>query len=283
MPKPPQNKNIAALLQIMRDLRDPDHGCPWDSEQTYATIAPYTIEEAYEVAEAIESRDLEELRNELGDLLFQVVFHARMAEEEGAFSFGDVVAAIVDKMVRRHPHVYGSAEERARGMTRAMWDDIKALERAAKSRDDNASGTVSGHGLLDNVPMALPALVRAEKLQSRAARIGFDWPETSQVISKLHEEIGELLDEIDAVHPDRQRQEDELGDVLFALANLARHMKIDPEHALRRANARFTRRFEHIEAALAEGGELAHGKIVPLDRLEDLWQEAKAHEGENGE
>ena len=281
MPKPPQDKTISALLQIMRDLRDPDHGCPWDSEQTYATIAPYTIEEAYEVADAIENHDLDELKSELGDLLFQVVFHARMAEEEGAFGFDDVVAAIIDKMIRRHPHVYGSAEERARGMTRTMWDDIKALERAAKSRDgEGASGTAPKNGLLDNVPTALPALVRAVKLQNRAARIGFDWPEISQVITKLHEEIGELQDEIDSPRPDRQRQEDELGDVLFALTNLARHMKIDPEHALRRANARFTRRFEHIEAALMAAGDLAHDGHIPLERLEVLWQEAKA--GEQG-
>jgi len=263
---------IDRLIAIMARLRAKEGGCPWDLEQTFATIAPYTIEEAYEVADAIERNDKPSLREELGDLLLQVVYHARMAEEEGSFAFDDVATAIADKMVARHPHVFGDKEvEGASGQTR-MWEEFKARERAAKAK---ASGRPPS--VLDDVPLALPALLRAEKLQKRAARVGFDWPDARQVLDKLEEEIGELRAEIDQGGTPA-RVADEVGDLLFVLVNLARHLKVDPETALRGCNAKFERRFNFIEASLAAEGRAP--KDATLDEMEELWVRAKKAERE---
>ncbi|MBX3447118.1 MAG: nucleoside triphosphate pyrophosphohydrolase [Parvibaculaceae bacterium] len=263
------DRAIDRLLAIMARLRDPQGGCPWDLEQDFASIAPYTIEEAYEVADAIERGDMDDLKDELGDLLLQVVFHARMAEEAGLFAFDDVADAISTKMIRRHPHVFGNEGERTAGEVKARWDEIKAQEKAAK-------GAVQA-SILDDVPFALPALVRAVKLQNRAARVGFDWPETSLVIDKLNEEMLELSAEI-AKGGDPDRLEDEMGDLLFVYANLARHMKIDPEAALRRANAKFRRRFGRIEEMLAAAGKRPEDST--LEEMDALWNEAKREERE---
>ena len=265
---------IDDLLAIMARLRDPATGCPWDREQTFATIAPYTIEEAYEVADAIDRGDLADLRDELGDLLLQVVFHARMAQEQGAFDFADVVAAISDKMLRRHPHVFaGAAVEDAAAQTRA-WEAHKHAERAAAGEDDASA--------LAGIARGLPEWQRAVKLQHRAARVGFDWPGPVPVIAKLHEEIEEVRVEFGAVAgaPDdaaaQDRLEDEIGDLLFVCANLARHAKVDPGTALRRANRKFERRFRAMEAlALAEGVRLVD---LPLEQQERYWLLAKAQE-----
>ncbi|MDR3498601.1 MAG: nucleoside triphosphate pyrophosphohydrolase [Parvibaculum sp.] len=259
---------IDTLLRIMATLRSPDGGCPWDLEQTFATIAPYTIEEAYEVAEAIERGDMGELKDELGDLLFQVVFHAQMASEAGAFGFGDVVRAISEKMIRRHPHVFANEDARTAGAVKGRWEDIKAEERAAKGKPAQAS-------LLDDVPLALPALARAVKLQARAARVGFDWPSTAEVLDKLNEEMLELSHEV-AKGGDHDRLEDELGDLLFVYANLARHLKVDPEAALRRANAKFRRRFRYIEERLAAEGRKPEQS--DLEEMDALWNAAKREE-----
>ena len=253
------------LLQIMARLRDPVAGCPWDIEQTFATIAPYTIEEAYEVADAIARGDLDDLKEELGDLLLQVVYHARMAEEAGAFAFADVAAAVADKMVRRHPHVFGQDEVRDAAEQTVQWEAIKAGERAAKG------GAASA---LDGVPLGLPALTRAAKLTRRAARVGFDWPSIHQVLDKLREELAELEAEIEA--GDTTKAGEELGDLLFVCANLARKLEVEPEDALRGANAKFARRFAHIEARLAEQGRSPHQS--DLGEMDRLWDEAKARE-----
>ena len=254
------------LIAIMARLRDPAGGCAWDLEQTFATIAPYTVEEAYEVADAIERGDLTELRDELGDLLLQVVFHARMAEEQGAFAFDDVARAICDKMIRRHPHVFGEASQRTSGEQTTAWEAIKADERAGKSK-----GPAS---LLDDVPMGLPALTRAVKLTRRAARVGFTWTETRDVLAKLHEEVAELEAEVEAGEMARLR--DELGDVLFVCANIGRMLDIDPEDALRATNAKFVRRFTHIEQALAIDGRTPEQS--DLTEMDALWDAAKAAE-----
>ena len=262
--------SIRRLLDIMAALRDPACGCPWDREQNFATIAPYTIEEAYEVADAIEHDDLTALKDELGDLLFQVVFHARMAEEIGAFAFADVVENLNDKMVRRHPHVFGDTDiSTAAAQTRA-WEAHKAAERAAKAE---ARGTPPS--ALDGVATGLPALSRALKLQARAARVGFDWPEVAPVLDKVAEEIGELRQEIDAGAP-HARLYDEFGDLLFALVNLGRHLKLDPEAALRAANHKFERRFRRIEERLTAQGRTPQD--ATLAELDDLWNQAKAEE-----
>jgi ATP diphosphatase len=262
---------LTRLLAIMARLRDPERGCPWDREQDFATIAPYTIEEAYEVADAIARGDMAALRDELGDLLFQVVFHARLAEEAGLFGFPDVAAAIADKMVRRHPHVFGDAEISSAAAQSAAWEEHKARERAAEAA---AAGT--RESVLDGVALALPALLRAAKIQRRAARIGFDWPEARPVIAKLAEEIAELEAELQAEpSADRARLEDEMGDILFAAANLARKLDIDPEAALRHATRKFERRFRRVEALAAERG------IGPdLDALDTLWEEVKREENQ---
>jgi ATP diphosphatase len=261
---------IERLLGIMAKLRDPDGGCPWDVVQTFATIAPYTIEEAYEVADAIERGDMTELKSELGDLLFQTVFHARMAEEAGLFSFDDVANAMSDKLVRRHPHVFADEAgelEAARGDAveqKARWEDIKAAERAAKAQ----------HGVLDDVPVGLPALARAAKLTKRAARVGFDWPSTDEVFEKLFEEVEELKVEIAAGDLDKAREE--MGDLLFVVANLARKLEVEPEDALRGANAKFVRRFGFIEAELAKDGRTPDQS--DLAEMDGLWDAAKVAE-----
>jgi MazG family protein len=260
MPNPPPqpSRDIEVLLDIMRRLRGPD-GCPWDREQSFATIAPYTVEEAYEVAARIEDKDYNSLPDELGDLLFQVVFHARMAEEQGLFDFGDVVAAVTAKMIRRHPHVFGDAKAAGTAQAQKLsWEALKARERA--ERDQTS--------ILDDVPIALPALLRAEKLQRRASSVGFDWDDAQKVVEKIAEEAGEL-----AAAPDQESREEELGDLLFVVANLARHLKVDPEAALRGANAKFCRRFKFIEQELEAQGRSA--ATASLDEMEALWQKAK--------
>jgi MazG family protein len=261
---------IERLLRVMARLRDPEGGCPWDLEQNFATIAPYTIEEAYEVADAIARGDLDELEAELGDLLLQVVYHARMAEEAGRFDFDAVAAGIAAKMIRRHPHLFGAAEVASAAAQTRAWEETKAAEREGKAA---ARGT--RHGLLDDVPLALPALLRAQKLQRRAARVGFDWETLAPVIAKLEEELGELKSEIAAAGPP-ERLEGEIGDLLFAAVNLARHLGVDGEAALRATNAKFERRFRAIERALAAAGRRLED--ASLDEMEALWQQAKLRE-----
>ncbi|MEL7097791.1 MAG: nucleoside triphosphate pyrophosphohydrolase [Pseudomonadota bacterium] len=260
-----QQTGIARLLDIMAALRDPETGCPWDIEQTFASIAPYTIEEAYEVEDAIQREAWDELRGELGDLLFQSVFHAQMAAEAGHFTFDDVATGMADKMVARHPHVFGdeSRDKSADQQTRD-WEAIKAAERAAKAQT----------GTLDGVALGLPALLRAVKLQKRAARVGFDWPETTHVLDKLTEEAAELVEAKDTLSQDAV--EDEMGDLLFVLANLARHLDVDPEKALRRTNAKFTRRFKAIERELADAGKSP--ETSDLAEMDALWNKVKADE-----
>ncbi len=256
---------IDRLIQIMERLRDPENGCPWDVAQTFATIAPYTLEEAYEVADAIERGDMDELQSELGDLLFQVVFHARMAEEQGLFVFDDVANAIADKLERRHPHVFGDEAARSSASDqKARWEDIKADERKARQKS----------GVLDDVPVGLPALARAAKLTRRAGRVGFDWPSTDEVFDKLAEEVAELRAEIAAGDLDKAREE--MGDLLFVVANLARKLEIEPEDALRGANAKFMRRFAFIEAELAKDGRTPDQS--DLAEMDALWNAAKAAE-----
>jgi len=258
---------LGRLLEIMARLRDPEHGCPWDREQNFSTIAPYTIEEAYEVADAIAHDDMAALKDELGDLLFQVVFHARMAEEQGLFAFEDVAAAIADKMERRHPHVFDDVEIDSVAAQANAWEAHKAAERRGRAQETGAAESV-----LDGVALALPALLRADKLQKRAARIGFDWPDARPVFDKLKEEIAELETELEKPAR-RQALEDEMGDVLFAAANLARKLDIDPEAALRRATAKFERRFRRVEALAAE-----RAVGTDLEALEALWQQVKREE-----
>lgn len=251
------------LLDIMAALRDPATGCPWDRQQTFKTIAPYTVEEAYEVADVIERGDLQGLRDELGDLLLQVVYHARMAEEQGLFRFEDVAGAIAAKMVARHPHVFGDAVVEDAAQQTRDWEARKAVERAGKSDDGALAGVAAG----------LPALTRAEKLQKRAARVGFDWLELPPVFAKIREELSELEQEL-AVGRPREGIEDELGDVLFAVANLARKLEVDPEQALRGTNRKFTRRFEYLEARLRERG--LKPEQVSLEEMDKYWDEAKS-------
>jgi MazG family protein len=255
------------LRSVMAWLRDRQHGCPWDIDQTFRTIAPYTIEEAYEVADAIERDDLPGLKEELGDLLLQVVYHSQIASETGAFAFDDVAGAIADKMVARHPHVFGDATIDTAEAQTVSWEARKAAERAARGTSAEPSGA------LDGVARALPALMRAEKIQKRAARVGFDWKELDPVIDKIEEELGELRAELTAGAMAQERISDELGDVLFAVANLARHCKVDPEAALRATNDKFERRFRHIETRLAESGR--GPADASLEEMEALWQEAK--------
>ncbi|MGD9615789.1 MAG: nucleoside triphosphate pyrophosphohydrolase [Alphaproteobacteria bacterium] len=258
---------IDRLLAIMARLRDPQRGCPWDLEQNFATIAPYTIEEAYEVADAIERADMAALKDELGDLLLQVVFHARMAEEAGFFGFEDVAAAIADKMERRHPHVFGAAEIVSAAAQNEAWEAHKAAEREA------AGGAAS---VLDGVALALPALLRAGKVSRRAARIGFDWPDARAVIPKIAEEVAEIETELDgAAAP--VALEEEIGDLLFAAASLARKLDVEPETALRRATAKFERRFRALEVLAGQ-----HSIGRDLDALERLWQQVKVAENQAG-
>jgi len=262
---------IDDLLAIMTRLRDPERGCPWDRAQDFASIAPYTIEEAYEVADAIERGDIDALKDELGDLLLQVVFHARMAEEAGHFAFDDVAAAIVDKMVRRHPHVFGDVAINSVAAQNDAWEAHKAAERDAQGRKGGGAASV-----VDGVALALPALLRAAKISGRAARIGFDWPDARAVIPKIAEEIAELEAELDG-SGSQAALEEEIGDLLFAAANLARKLEVEPETALRRATVKFERRFRRVEAL---AGERGIGR--DLDALEALWQEVKSAEGKPG-
>ena len=264
-------QDIGRLLAIMARLRAPEGGCPWDLEQDFSTIAPYTIEEAYEVADAIDRGDLPALKDELGDLLLQVAFHARMAQEQGAFAFGDVVESICDKMLRRHPHVFGEAEVGDAQAQTASWEAIKRAEREASGDDDSSA--------LAGVSRGMPEWQRAVKLQDRAARVGFDWPGPAPVIDKLHEEIAEVRAEFDAVAaaPDdaaaRERLQEELGDLLFVAANLARHARVDVGSALRGANRKFERRFRAMEAmAQADGVRL---QDLPLEAQDRYWDRAK--------
>ncbi|MEZ5896077.1 MAG: nucleoside triphosphate pyrophosphohydrolase [Parvularculaceae bacterium] len=258
------NKTIEDLISLMAALRTPQTGCPWDLEQDFSTIAPYTVEEAYEVADAIQRKDMDDLKSELGDLLFQVVFHARMAQEQGLFDFDDIATTITEKMVRRHPHVFADAALRSPDEQTARWEAQKAEERAARGAT----------GLLDDVPVGLPAMTRAVKLQKRAARVGFDWTNPRDVLAKIAEETGELVEAMDG--GDKDRIEDEYGDLLFVMANLSRHLDIDPEAAVRRANEKFRRRFAHIEESLAATGR--GPKDASLDEMEALWSEAKNRE-----
>jgi len=253
--------SIEKLLDVMRKLRDPDTGCPWDIEQDFSTIAPYTIEEAYEVADAIEREDFEDLRSELGDLLFQVVFYTQMGSEKGYFDFDDVAGGITDKMLRRHPHVFGSDEERATGKVDGSWEEIKEQERAV--HEDNSA--------LAGVARALPALQRAQKLGKRAGRVGFDWPDRKGVHLKIQEELGELEEAVGTRDP--ENIEEEFGDLLFAVVNLARHLDVDSEKALTVANYKFERRFRAMEAEIeAEGLEI---RKMTLESLDMQWRKAK--------
>jgi ATP diphosphatase len=264
------SRDISRLIEIMAALRDPVSGCPWDVEQTFATIAPYTVEEAYEVADAIARGDMDDLREELGDLLLQVVYHARMAEEAGAFAFGDTVEAITRKLIRRHPHVFGDAEARAAGAAKGMWETIKAeekRERAERRGEDRPAGLLSG------ISARQPVMARAVRLQAKASTVGFDWNDPIAVLAKIREEADEVQAELEGEGASRERLEDEIGDLLFAVANLARHVKVDPDQALRRTNAKFVSRFEAIEAALAKEGRTP--KDASLEEMEALWQAAK--------
>lgn len=295
-------RNIERLIEIMAALRTPDTGCPWDLEQSFETIAPYTIEEAYEVADAIERSDMVDLVDELGDLLLQVVYHTRLAEEEDAFDFGDVVQAITTKMIRRHPHVFGDEDQRTAGQVKGMWDRIKAEERAEKNARRQSAGQTTDvnelAGLLDHVPAALPALTRATKLQHKAAKVGFDWPDIRPVFAKLKEEIAEFESEARQLDPrapapaqadiktdtgqderSKAAVEEEFGDILFVMANIARHLDIDAEGALRAANSKFTRRFGYIEKRLAERNKTPAES--DLEEMDALWDEIRAADKQN--
>jgi nucleoside triphosphate diphosphatase len=257
------SRDIARLIEIMARLRDKDTGCPWDIIQTFQTIAPYTVEEAYEVTDAIARNDMRDLRDELGDLLLQVVYHAQLAEETGAFAFPDVVEAITTKLIRRHPHVFGDVDARAAGAAKDQWEKIKAEEKRERG--------IVAKRLLDGVPVAIPALMRAVKLQQKASTVGFDWNDPKAVLAKLREEIDEIEAEIDTSNPERIA--DEVGDLLFAAANLARHLDVDPDQALAGTNAKFIRRFAAIEDGLAAEGRTP--KDATLEEMESLWQHAK--------
>ena len=296
MTKPVANrKTIGDLVEVMAALRTPETGCAWDLEQTFRTIAPYTLEEAFEVADAIERDDHVDLREELGDLLLQVVYHARMAEEAGLFDFSDVTDGITRKMIRRHPHVFGTPQERAAGLQKGSWDRIKADEKAEKAAEKGQADSFASTspGLLDDVPVGLPALSRALKLQDKAAKVGFDWPSLKPVFDKMREELSELEEVAIDADPrgtksgsgqptgavlSRQQIVEEFGDLLFVMANVARHLKVDPEAALRGANEKFRRRFAHIEKRLADDGR--DPSQSDLAEMDGLWEEAKRRERE---
>ncbi len=269
------SRDISRLLEIMAALRTPGSGCPWDLEQNFATIAPYTIEEAYEVADAIQRYDLVDLREELGDLLLQVVFHARMAQEQGTFDFGDVVTGITEKLIRRHPHVFGDAGKLSSAAVEGLWERIKAQEKAERAANRNAEAKDVGQaGALGGVPATLPALTRALKLQAKASKVGFDWNDPLAVLEKIREEADEIEAEIAA--GDRAKAGHEVGDLLFAVVNLARHVEADPEAVLRATNRKFERRFAAIEDALAQRGKSP--REASLAEMDALWDEAKAAE-----
>ena len=266
------SRDIARLLEIMAALRTPGTGCPWDLEQSFSTIAPYTLEEPYEVADAIARGDLADLRDELGDLLLQVVFHTRMAQEQGAFDFGGVVEAITEKLIRRHPHVFGDARNLSPKQVEGLWDRIKAEEKAERAVHDGRAGEETG--ALAGVPVTMTALTRALKLQDKAGKVGFDWNDPLAVLSKIREECDEI--EVEIVSGDRAKAAAEAGDLLFAVVNLARHLDANPEAALRAANQKFMRRFSSIERALAAQGK--RPQDATLAEMGSLWDEAKAEE-----
>ncbi|MFQ0813775.1 nucleoside triphosphate hydrolase [Brucella anthropi] len=267
------SRNIDRLLEIMAALRDPQTGCPWDVEQNFQSIMPYTLEETYEVLDAIERNDMDDLREELGDLLLQVVFHSRMAEEQGSFAFGDVVEAITRKMIRRHPHVFGDSQARSAGMAKGSWNRIKAEEKAERAERRAKLGleTTERTSFLDDIPQAFPALLRALKLQQKAAKVGFDWSEAAPILDKIAEETAELKEAMAA--KERADIEEEYGDLLFAMVNLGRHLEIDAETALVAANEKFRRRFHFIEKTLRETG--SDLEAATLDEMETIWSEAK--------
>ena len=267
------SRNIDRLLEIMAALRDPQTGCPWDVEQSFESIMPYTLEETYEVLDAIERNDMDDLREELGDMLLQVVFHSRMAEEQGSFAFGDVVESITKKMIRRHPHVFGDTEARSAGMAKGSWNRIKAEEKAERAERRAKLGleTVEKNGFLDDIPQAFPALLRALKLQQKAAKVGFDWSEAAPILDKIAEETAELKEAMAA--KERADIEEEYGDLLFAMVNLGRHLEIDAETALIAANEKFKRRFHFIEKTLGEAGSDLDS--ATLDEMEAIWGNAK--------
>ncbi len=270
------SNDITRLLEIMAALRNPESGCPWDIVQTFETIKPYTIEEAYEVGDAIERNDMDDLCDELGDLLLQVVFHARIAEEAGAFSFGDVVEAITTKMIRRHPHVFARSDADTPEAVKLQWDEIKRQEKQlrAERRARRGLDAAEKPGYLDSVQRSFPALTEALKIQERAAKVGFDWSEAEPILDKIEEEIGELRE---ALKDGRSEKiGDELGDLIFALVNIGRHAAIQPEEALRGTNTKFRRRFKHIETVLESNDETL--EQATLDRMEMLWQDAKKSE-----
>ena len=267
------SKDISRLIEIMEALRQPETGCPWDVVQTFETIKPYTIEEAYEVADAIERRDMDDLCEELGDLLLQVVFHARIAEERGEFAFGDVVHAVTSKMIRRHPHVFAASEADTPDSVKLQWDRIKAEEKRERAARRARRGITEDFkaGFLGGVQRSQPALTEALKLQEQAARVGFDWSDPAPILDKIEEEIAELREALEEGRP--EKVSDELGDLIFALVNIGRHVKADSENALRGTNTKFRRRFNHIEKSLGENGETL--EEASLERMEDLWQAAK--------
>jgi ATP diphosphatase len=268
------SKNIKDLIAIMAALRTPDTGCPWDLEQSFDTIAPYTIEEAYEVADAIERGDISDLRDELGDLLLQVVFHARLAEEQGSFAFDDVVHAITSKLIRRHPHVFGVVKHMTPEAVKGLWAEIKAQEKANKRAERHAAGLADeaeNTSLLADIPYNLPALIRAEKLQAKASKVGFDWNDARLVLEKIREETGEIEDAL--ASKDQTNIEEEIGDLLFVVANLARHLSVNPEDALRKANLKFIRRFNYIENNMKKLGKDI--KDANLEEMERFWNEAR--------
>lgn len=270
------SKDISRLIEIMAALRHPETGCPWDIEQNFQTIKPYTIEEAYEVSDAIERGDMDDLCDELGDLLLQVVFHARMAEEAGEFSFGDVVNAITTKMIRRHPHVFARSEADTPDAVKIQWDEIKQAEKRERAERRSMRGITEDFkgGFLGSVQRSFPALTEALKLQERAAKVGFDWSAPEPILDKIEEEIGELR--MALRDGDRAKVSDELGDLIFAVVNIGRHVKADPEQALRGTNTKFRRRFNHIEQVLDAEGETL--EAATLERMEEIWQAAKAIE-----
>jgi ATP diphosphatase len=263
------SRDVARLLEIMAALRTPETGCPWDLAQNFSTIAPYTLEEAYEVADAIARGDLDDLKEELGDLLLQVVFHARMAEEQGAFDFGEVVQAITEKLIRRHPHVFGDEKQKTPADVEGLWERIKAQEKVTGK-------AAAQSGALAGVPVALPALTRALKLQAKASKVGFDWNDPRTVLSKIREEADEIEAELDRAEADHAATAAEIGDLLFAVVNLARHLDADPEATLRTANQKFERRFAAVERALAVRGKAPQD--ASLAEMDALWDEAKQGE-----
>ncbi|PVE56395.1 nucleoside triphosphate pyrophosphohydrolase [Rhizobium rhizogenes] len=272
--------DISRLIEIMEALRAPETGCPWDIVQTFETIKPYTIEEAYEVADAIERNDIDDLCEELGDLLLQVVFHSRIAEEMGAFSFGDVVQAVTSKMIRRHPHVFAVSDADTPESVKLQWDQIKAAEKRERLERRTSRGVSEDPeaGFLGSIQRSQPALTEALKLQEQAARVGFDWSAAEPILDKIEEEIGELRQ---ALAEGRSESiSDELGDLIFAMVNIGRHVKVDAENALRGTNTKFRRRFRHIETSLAASGETL--EAASLERMEELWQAAKAIERQLG-